>query len=210
VGVNELITCVGIVLAGGPATACPPCDGDGDGSVVIGDLIAGVNSALGGCARLDLPNLVPESARFRSTTPACINDTSEIRLSLEVCVANRGAVGSGPFAVHVLGQPFGRLSGVAAGAQGCLEGPFVPFSIDVFVDADGEVAETDERDNFASYFVPQPSPPPFCMATPTDTPSPTPTGGPPCERDTDCPVEQVCVGTDCLTPTPTALETPGP
>jgi hypothetical protein len=179
VSINELITCVGVVLAGGPTTACPACDGDGDGGVAINELVAGVNSALDGCAGLDLPNLVPVSARFRSTTPACIRDTSEIRLSLEVCVANQGTLGSGSFDVRVLGEPFGRVSGVAAGARACLLGPFVPFSIDVLVDAEGEVGETEEQDNFASYFVPQPSPPPFCeatpTATPTDTPSPTPT-----------------------------------
>ena len=222
VGVNELITCVGIVLADGSSSTCPACDGDGDGGVAINELIAGVNSALGGCAQLDLPDLAPVSARFRSTTPACIHDTSEIRLSLEVCVANQGTVASGPFDVHVLGEPFGRVAGLAVGAQTCLQGPFVPFSIDVLVDAEGEVGETDERDNFASYFVPQPSPPPFCEATPTSTETPTltetptpiatTTHGPPCSDDPDCPLGDVCDEQDtCVTVTPTATPTdPGP
>lgn len=110
--------------------------------------------------------------------------------------------------MFVLGEPFGRVSGgLDAGAQTCLQGPFVPCSIDVLADAAGEVGESDETDNFASFFIPQPTPPPFCeptpTATPTDTPSPTPTGGPPCERDSDCPSGQVCAGIDCVTPTAT-------
>jgi hypothetical protein len=186
VAVNELVTCVAIALVGGPTGSCPACDPDDDGTVAISELIAGVNSALGGCEALDLPDLEPLSARFRSTTPSCINDTSEIELTLEVCVANTGTVDSGPFAVAVLGEPFGRLTGLAAGAQACLAGPYVPFSIDVLVDAGQEVAEIDESNNFASFSIPQPSPPPFCTATPTitttaevtATPTETPTATP--------------------------------
>ena len=144
-GVNELITCVDIVLAGGPTTSCPACDGDADGTVTINEIIAGVNSALNGCTVRDLPDLAPVSARFRSMTPACINDTSEISIQLEVCVANQGTLASGAFNIAVLGEPFGRVNTLAAGAQACVRGPFVPFSIDVQVDPDGEVAESDER-----------------------------------------------------------------
>jgi len=172
VAVNELVTCVGIVLLSGPTTACPACDGNADGTVAINDLIAGVNSALDGCVAQDLPDLEPASARFRSTTPSCINDTSEIVLSLEVCVANTGTAASGPFDVHVLGEPFGRVDGLGAGEQTCLAGAYVPFGIDVLVDAGEEVAEDDERDNFRSFNIPQPTPPPFCTATPTVTPTP--------------------------------------
>ncbi|MBX3026465.1 hypothetical protein KF840_16275 [bacterium] len=170
VAVNELITCVGIVLADGPTTACPACDGDADGVVVINELIAGVNSALAGCAGGDLPDLAPISARSVAMNPACITDTSEIDLQLEVCIANQGTADSGPFDVVVLGEPFGRVGGLAAGAQTCLRGPFVPFAIDVDVDAAAEVAESDELDNFDSFYIPRPSPPPLCL--PTETPVP--------------------------------------
>lgn len=211
--VSELITCVGIVLVGGPTAACPACDADGDGGVAIGDLIAGVNSALSGCTVADLADLQPLSARFLSDTPACINDTSEIDLALQVCVTNSGSAASGPFAVHVLGEPFGRLDGLAAGAQTCLEGPYVPFSIDVLVDPDGEVAERDETNNFAGFNIPQPTPPPFCTATPTVTPTPevsatpsatqTPVGF--CMTDQDCiSAGTVCAGMHCLAATHTA------
>jgi hypothetical protein len=169
--VNELIACVGIVLQGGPSSACPACDGNDDGAVAINELIAGVNSALDGCTPRDLADLEPVSARFRSTTPSCINDTSEIALTLEVCVANRGTVASGPFDLHVLGEPFARIPGLAIDEQTCLEGPYVPFSIDVLVDASEEVQESDERDNLRSFNIAQPTPPPFCTATPTVTPT---------------------------------------
>ena len=198
VAVNELITCVGIVLAGGPATSCPACDGNADGTVAINEIIAGVNSALTGCALRELPDLAPVSARFRSMTPACINDTSEIQIQLEVCVANQGTMDSGPFNIAVLGEPFGRVNALAAGAQACVRGPFVPFSIDVLVDPDGEVVESDELDNFDTFFVPQPSPPPFCAptGTPTEPPAVTATAT---AGDTDTP-----------TPEPTETAVPSP
>lgn len=190
VAVNELVTCVAIVLAGGPSTACPACDSNDDGTVAINDLIAGVNSALDGCAVVDLPDLEPVSARFRSTTPGCINDTIEINLTLEVCIANTGTVASGPFDVHVIGLPFGRVNGIGAGAQACLQGAYVPFAIDVLADAGEEVAERNERNNLRSFNIPQVTPPPFCTATPTVTPTP---------EFTDAETE---------TPTPTPTETP--
>lgn len=200
--VNELIACVGIVLQGGPSSACPACDGNDDGTVAINELIAGVNSALDGCATRDLADLEPVSARFRSTTPSCINDTSEIELTLEVCVANSGTLASGPFDLHVLGEPFARIPGLAAGEQTCLEGPYVPFSIDVLVDAGEEVDESDERDNFRSFNIAQPTPPPFCTATPTVTPTPDVT-----ETATETPTPDI---TETATETPTATPTETP
>ena len=50
VAVNELVTCVGIVLGNTGPDACPACDGNGDGSVNIADLIGGVGNLLTGCA----------------------------------------------------------------------------------------------------------------------------------------------------------------
>lgn len=175
VAVNELITCVGIALAEGATTACPACDGDADGAVAINELIAGVGSALGGCGAGAMADLVPVAVQFSSSTPSCITDTREIEIQLVVCVENRGAAASGPFDVEVLGEPFGRAPALAAGAQQCVVGPFVPFSIDVQVDASGEVAERDESNNFATFFVPQPTPPPFCAATATPDHGATPT-----------------------------------
>ncbi len=210
VGINELITCVGIALVGGPTTGCPPCDGDGDGTVAVNEIIAGVNSALDGCVPVDLPDLAPVSARLRSTTPACITDTSEIQIRLEVCVANQGTVDSGPFNIAVLGEPFGRVNSLAHGAETCIQGPFVPFSIDVLVDADHEVAETDEFDNFDTFFVPQPSPPPFCEPTgsPTETPTITET---PTPGDTDTPTPEVSfTSTAEATSTSTSADTETP
>ncbi len=180
VGVNELIACVnrGIGLSG----ECAACDADGDGSVAINELIAGVNGALAGCPVVEGADLVPVSVRLRSDTPPCITDTSEIRLGVEVCVRNAGALPAGPFLVRLIGEDLARLDGLAAGAVRCLRGPFLPFEVDVLVDAAGEVAESDEDNNFGVFFVPQPTPPPFCVDTPTPTETPTelatPTGTP--------------------------------
>jgi len=169
-----------------------------------------VNSALEGCAVVVGPDLAPVSARFRSMTPACITDTSQIQIRLEVCVANQGTVASGPFNIEVLGEPFGRVTGLAAGAQTCLQGSFVPFEIDVLVDADGEVAETDEVDNFDTYFVPQPTPPPFCVPTSTPTETGTVTETPtPSDTDTPTPeATETATGVDTETPTPAPTSTP--
>ena len=148
--------------------------------------------------------------------------TSQIHINLEVCVANQGTVDSGPFNIEVLGEPFGRVTGLAAGAQTCVQGSFVPFEIDVRVDADGEVAETDEVDNFDTYFVPQPTPPPFCLqtSTPTETGTVSET---PTYNDTETPTPgatstATTVDTETGTPepsptpteTPTVTETPLP
>ena len=84
---------------------------------------------------------------------------SKIRLGLDVCVRNRGSEAAGPFLVRLIGEDLGRLDGLAAGATGCLRAPYIPFDIDVLADAADEVAETDEANNFAAFFVPQPTPP---------------------------------------------------
>ena len=49
VAVNELVTCVGIVLGNADPSVCPACDGNGDGSVNIADLVGGVGNLLTGC-----------------------------------------------------------------------------------------------------------------------------------------------------------------
>jgi hypothetical protein len=177
VAVNELISCVNLAIDPLLATPCAACDPSGDDQVGINELIAGVNNALSGCVSLDLPDLEPVTVRLSSTTPACINDTSEIQLGLEVCVANRGSVASGPFVIALLGEEFQRVAALAANTEACFVGPFEPFDLDVLVDADEQVAESDESNNFATFFVPQPTPPAFCTATPTvtDTPSETET-----------------------------------
>lgn len=224
VAINELVTCVAFALAGAEPAACTACDANGDDAVAIADLIAGVNAALNGCETVDLPDLVPLSVRLSSDTPACINDTSEIRLRLEICVANEGTAAAPASSVELLGEEVGRVDGIAAGGQACLITAFVPFDIDVRVDAREEIAETDERNNFAFLFVPLPTPPPFCDATPTVTDTPPPTDTPAAtETETpsatatasDTPVPtNTPVPTDTATPvatdTPLATETPVP
>jgi hypothetical protein len=97
-------------------------------------------------------------------------------------VRNAGALPAGSFLVRLIGEDLGRLDGLAAGAVRCLRGPFLPFEVDVLVDAADEVVESDEDNNFGVFFVPQPTPPPFCADTPTPTETPTevatPTGTP--------------------------------
>lgn len=214
VAINELITCVNRAL--GADVTCDACDPDGDGSVGITELIVEVNNALAGCPDGERPDLVPISARFRSTTPSCINDTSEIMIALEVCVANRGPVASGAFLIQVVGEEFARIDGLASNAELCVEGAFFAFDIDVFVDADEEVAETDELNNFRTFFVPRPTQPPFCTATPTITPTGSPTDSPtitPTETETPLPTEtttpsETPTEADTPTATPTEPDTP--
>lgn len=49
VGINELVTAVGIALGNAPVTTCGAADRDRDGAVAIHELIAAVASALDGC-----------------------------------------------------------------------------------------------------------------------------------------------------------------
>ena len=49
VAINELVTCVGIVLGTVAADACAACDADGNGTVAVNDLVASVGRALNGC-----------------------------------------------------------------------------------------------------------------------------------------------------------------
>jgi cysteine-rich repeat protein len=49
VGINELITCVGISLGNLDLSTCEACDPDGDGQVEINELILAVNASLCGC-----------------------------------------------------------------------------------------------------------------------------------------------------------------
>ena len=189
VGVNELITCVNLGSGMFAPAVCDACDANDDRQVSINELIIGVNNALAGCPAVGLPDLVPVSVKLRSMTPACITDSSQIQLALEVCVANRGTEASGPFLVQLLGEDVRRVDGLAAAEQICFQAPLVTFDVDVLVDAEHAVAEADEANNFRAFFVAQRTPPPFCTATPTvtetvppidtatatETPTPTPT-----------------------------------
>ena len=47
--IDELLVAVNIALGSAPYSACVNADADGDGSVLINDLIAAVNVALQGC-----------------------------------------------------------------------------------------------------------------------------------------------------------------
>ena len=46
---NEVITSVNIALENKPVSECPAADGDGDGIVKIGEIIAAVNNVISGC-----------------------------------------------------------------------------------------------------------------------------------------------------------------
>jgi hypothetical protein len=49
VTVNELVRAVNRALDNAPASECPAADANGDGAVVITEVIAGVTNALTGC-----------------------------------------------------------------------------------------------------------------------------------------------------------------
>ena len=49
VSIGELVTIVNIALGNIPVSDCPAGDRDGNGNIVIAELIAAVNNALSGC-----------------------------------------------------------------------------------------------------------------------------------------------------------------
>lgn len=49
VAINELVRCVGIALGTGELSACEACDVNGDGQVLVNELVAAVNAALNLC-----------------------------------------------------------------------------------------------------------------------------------------------------------------
>lgn len=94
-------------------------------------------------------------------TSPCVHDYSElVPVTLEVCVHNGGAGDAGAF-VLVIGDveiPFG---GLAAGGEECVSQDDVPFVADgITVDADDQVAETNEDNNIGGFITP--TPPPTC------------------------------------------------
>ena len=70
VAVNELVTCVGIVLGNTDPSVCPACDGNGDGNVGIADLVGGVGNLLTGCPEpVDTPTPEPTETPDTTETP---------------------------------------------------------------------------------------------------------------------------------------------
>jgi hypothetical protein len=58
VSLPELVRCLKIANGDSPVTACSPCDGNGDGSVDLGELVRALRPADDGC-RLPLERNVP-------------------------------------------------------------------------------------------------------------------------------------------------------
>jgi hypothetical protein len=119
-----------------------------------------------------LPDLVPAGAMLFAEPPpeGCTRDPSEIPTPvLIVCVENHGAGPAGAFTVNSTGATeFGPL---AAGERACATTFGATRGIEVEVDVGNRVAESDETNNRASYFVGAVTPPMMCTTTPT--PSPT-------------------------------------
>ncbi|MGH3639493.1 MAG: FG-GAP repeat domain-containing protein, partial [Mycobacterium sp.] len=66
VTVNELIIGVNIAQGLAPISSCPAFDFNGDGNLTIGDLIAAVGAATGGC---EPPTMTPTSTPSETPTP---------------------------------------------------------------------------------------------------------------------------------------------
>lgn len=132
-----------------------------------------------------LPDLVVESARITipGFTGRCLSGGS-VSLSLEICIANRGTA-AGSFNLTVNGAHFARVDGIDTSETVCVFGRYTyPQDTTIFLDDENEIEESDETNNETTRFVPIPSRPPSCTATPTATPTPMPTEPPrPCPGD---------------------------
>jgi hypothetical protein len=200
VSTAEIVTCVRIALGGAGVESCPACNGGPEAVVDVTDLVAAVANSIEGCP----PDLLPASVEFRvSPMEECVLDTSEIEIDMIVCVANEGATAAGDFSVDVVGQPFGRIAGVPAGRERCLEGQPPADDVEVRVDSDEEVREDDEENNFAVFVVDTPVLPPLCTATPTITPTFTASSTPTVTATPSV----TATATDTATRTPSATAT---
>lgn len=114
-------------------------------------------------------DLRPQSLVVIAPTPegGCINDPSELVLSLELCVRNDGDGDAGPFAaeIRIVSGVTVAFEGAAAASEVCAEAPLVDGQVEVEVDIGEAVAETDESNNTAVFPVVRPTLPPLC-ATP--------------------------------------------
>jgi hypothetical protein len=110
-------------------------------------------------ARGPLPDLVVTYAWTTLVGDYCGGSAYSVT---EACVANRGAGPAGAFVVRADGVLLGRVAGLPAGKQACVEGLVgTPWTVEA--DADHQVIEENENNN--TTIVPIPTPPPC----PTDT-----------------------------------------
>ncbi len=120
----------------------------------------------------DLPDLVPLTMwiEFESGS-SC--DWQNSRFGMRVVVANRGPADAGPFVVDLNeGQARETAPGLAAGSETrlFLYG-YLAWEVNVLVvDAEDEVAESDEGNNTLALRVPIPTAPVTCTPTPSPTP----------------------------------------
>lgn len=115
------------------------------------------------------PDLVPSRASVVSPSlpGQCVEDPAQFSVSMDVCYANRGAGPARSSVLRVAGAGDAaptdvRVSGLRPGQERCVNLPLLPFQADVTVDAAGEVAESDEGNNSATFFLPVPTPLPTC------------------------------------------------
>jgi hypothetical protein len=128
-------------------------------------------------------------------------DYASTGLGLHVWVANIGAGRAGPFVLEVNGARQSAEEGLAAGAEKLFWFPggyTWPGENRAFVDADYQVAESNESNNELRQWLPIPTLPPTCTATPMATRTPTP-------NDTLSPIPTL---TETARPTETMTATP--
>jgi subtilase family serine protease len=91
---------------------------------------------------------------------------------IRVLVENIGLGRAGPFVVDLNGTQLKVDGGLAAGKfiELHFAGTAPGGRYDVHTDANNQVVEQQEDNNFLSYLAPTPTPPPRCTATPIPTP----------------------------------------
>lgn len=120
-----------------------------------------------------LPDLLPNRIVVVAPTPVggCVDNLSEVELSLLLCVLNDSNGAAGPFqsSLTVASSVFVEFEGAPADSEVCAPGPFIDGSMEFSVDTRDEVAEKNESNNQKVFSVLRPTPPPIC---PTRTPTP--------------------------------------
>lgn len=120
-----------------------------------------------------LPDLLPNRIVVVAPTPVrgCIDNLSEVELSLLLCVLNDSNGAAGPFqsSLTVASSIFVEFDEAAADSEVCAEAPFIDGAVLFTVDTRDDVAEKNEDNNKQVFSVVRPTPPPIC---PTQTPKP--------------------------------------
>ena len=98
------------------------------------------------------------TVRMKGYEGGCVSDMSPLELS--ICVKNEDEGDAGPFTVTGGGETW-NLSGLSAGQEQCLDPREIGGgSIEVVVDPDDQVVESDDDNNVS--MIPVPTPPPVC------------------------------------------------